>query len=70
MLPKVYGERVTREHSAPGGGPVAFVMYGQREADDAETWQQDNPPPPQSGRVGVAVLCNGQVGLVSDGTGL
>lgn len=33
------------ELSAPGGGPVEFVIYGEREAKDAAAWQQDNPPP-------------------------
>lgn len=25
--------------------PLAFVLYGEREARDTEAWQQDNPPP-------------------------
>lgn len=45
MLPKVYGDKVTQEHQGPNGSPVAFVLYGEREAKDAAEWQQDNPPP-------------------------
>lgn len=45
MLPKVYGDKITQEHQGANGGPVEFVIYGEREAKDADVWQQDNPPP-------------------------
>lgn len=45
ILPKKYGDKVTQEHQGPNGSPVAFVLYGEREAKDAAEWQQDNPPP-------------------------
>jgi hypothetical protein len=42
---KIYGDRVDLTHASPTGGPVEFVVYGEREAKDADAWQQDNPPP-------------------------
>lgn len=42
---KIYGDKVDLTHANPTGGPVEFVIYGEREAKDTDTWQQDNPPP-------------------------
>jgi hypothetical protein len=45
MLPKVYGEKISQEVSGPNGAAIPFVLYGEREAKDADEWQKDNPPP-------------------------
>ena len=36
MLPKVYGDKVTQEHTGAGGGPIAIASVDLRNLSDAE----------------------------------
>jgi len=36
MLPKVYGDKVTQEHTGAGGGPIAIAAVDLRNLSDAE----------------------------------
>lgn len=42
--PKKWRDKQDIEVTGANGGPV-FVIYGERESEDAATWQQANPPP-------------------------
>jgi len=36
MLPKVYGDKVTQEHTGAGGGPIAIAAVDLRNLSDAD----------------------------------
>lgn len=39
MLPKIYGDKVTTEHTGPGGGPVQLAAIDMKNLSDAELQQ-------------------------------
>lgn len=42
MLPKMYGDKVTTEHTGPGGGPVQIAALDLKNLSDAELAQMQD----------------------------
>jgi hypothetical protein len=42
MLPKVYGDKITTEHTGPGGGPVQIAALDLKNLSDAELAQMQD----------------------------
>lgn len=46
LVPKIYGDK--QLHTGPDGeSPVGFVLYGERESKDGQTWQAQHSPSPK-----------------------